>query len=81
MSHQDIQLNGRTTTSRQTPEHPFIRGFLDGTAGLFDILGVRARPQWRRTPEDDARRLQRDFQRIAQDFHAVLSKIGLPAPK
>jgi hypothetical protein len=80
MNHQGTQ-HGRDTSSRQVPEHPFIRGFLDGTAGLFDILGVRGRALWRRTPEDDARNLQRDFQRIAQDFHAVLSKIGLPVRK
>jgi hypothetical protein len=81
MNHHSTQPRGCTTSSRQTSEHPFIRGFLDGTVGLFDILGVRARPLWRRTPEDDARNLQRDFQRIAQDFRTVLSKIGLPAPK
>ena len=80
MNHHSTQPHGRPTSS-QTSEHPFIRGFLDGAAGLFDILGVRARPLWRRTPEDDARNLQRDFQRIAQDFRTVLSKIGLPEPK
>jgi hypothetical protein len=34
-------------------------------AGLFDILGVRAR-----------RMRHRDVQRIGQDFQAVLSKLG-----
>jgi hypothetical protein len=81
MNPQSAQPHGRTAFSRRTREHPFIRGFLYGTAGLFDILGVRARPLWRRTPADDARNLQLDFQRIAQDFRTVLSKIGLPAPK
>lgn len=81
MNPQSTQRHDHTTSSRQTPQHPFIRGFLEGTAGLFDILGVRGKPLWRRTPEDDARNLQRDFQRIAQDFQRVLSKLGLPSPK
>lgn len=81
MKHPNTQAHRCTSSSRQTPERPFIRGFVDGTVGLFDILGVRARPLWRRTPDDDARNLQRDFQRVAQDFRTVLSKIGLPAPK
>ena len=80
MNNHGTQSHDRIT-SRQTPRHPFIRGFLEGTAGLFDVLGVRARPLWRRTPEDDARNLHRDFQRIAQDFRTVLSKIGSPSPK
>jgi hypothetical protein len=37
MNHHSTQPSGRTTSSCQTPEHPIIRGFLDGTAGLFDI--------------------------------------------
>jgi len=67
--------------SLRTPRHPFGRGFLEGAAGLFDILGVRARLRERRTPEDDARNLHRDLQRIARDFRAVLSKIGSASPK
>jgi hypothetical protein len=67
--------------SRQTPMHPFTRGFVDGVAGLFDILGVRARPRKRRTPEDDARNLHRDVERIGQDFRKVLSEIGSLSPK
>ena len=67
--------------SHQTPRHPFTRGFLEGMAGLFDILGVRARPRKRRTPEDDAGNLNRDLQRIGLDFRTVLSKIESAPPK
>ena len=59
-------------------QHPFVRGFIEGMAGLFDVLGVRV---GHRTPEDDARELSRDVELIAQDFHAVLSKIGSSLPK
>jgi hypothetical protein len=59
-------------------QHPFVRGFIEGLAGLFDILGVRA---GRRTPEDEARELAHDVELIAQDFHEVLSEIGSSLPK
>ena len=71
-----IHSRRRPLTSRQNFRSPFVRGFLEGMAGLFDILGVRARPQKRRTPQDDARNLHGDLQRIGEDFNAVLSKIG-----
>jgi hypothetical protein len=33
------------------------------------------------TPEDDARELRGDVERIAQDFHEVLSSIGFASQK
>jgi hypothetical protein len=64
--------------NRPRKQHPFVRGFIEGMAGLFDVLGVRV---GHRTPADDARELSRDVERIAQDFHTVLSKIGSSFPK
>jgi hypothetical protein len=60
---------------------PFLRGFIEGTAGLFDVFGVRALRGGRGTSEDDARELYRDVECIAQDFHAVLSSIESTAGK
>ena len=80
MNSRRTQLDGRIEF-RRTPRHPFLRGSLEGMAGLFDIFGVRARSRKRRTPEDDARNLHRDLQRIGQDFRTVLSKIGSPLHK
>ena len=71
----------RRIDSHPSPMRPFSRGFLDGMAGMFDIFGVRARARQRRTPEDDARNLHRDVQRIGEDFRTVLSKIGAATPK
>ena len=61
--------------SHEPSMHPFAEGFLDGMAGMFDIFGVRARPH-RETPEDDARNLHRDVERVAEDFRTVLSRLA-----
>jgi hypothetical protein len=50
-------------------------------AGLFDILGVRARSRRRLIPSDDAHHLHQDLQRIGEDFRVVLSNIGSPSSK
>ena len=54
--------------------HSLIRAYAEGAAGLFDIFGNRARTTPRSTPEDDARNLHRDLEKIGQDFASVLSK-------
>jgi hypothetical protein len=64
-----------------TAPHPFARGFIGGMAGMFDIFSVRTRLRERRSPEDDARNLHRDVQRIGDDFRAVFSKLGATLPK
>jgi hypothetical protein len=71
----------RRTGSRPSPMHPFVRGFIQGMAGTFDIFGVRARLRKQRSPADDARNLHRDVERIGADFRTVLSKLGTSLPK
>lgn len=63
------------------PVSPFARGFIRGMAGMFDIFGTRATSRKRRSPQDDARNLHRDVQRIGDDFRAVFSKIRAAQPK
>lgn len=58
--------------------HSIFRGMIAGAARFFDILGTGARTMEHRTPEDDARNLRGDLERIGQDFSRVLSR--LPAP-
>jgi hypothetical protein len=71
----------RRIESRSSFMHPFARGFVQGLAGMFDIFGVRARTRKRRSPEDDARNLHGDVQRIGDDFRTVFSKIRATLPK
>ncbi len=58
-----------------------IRAYAEGAAGLFDIFGTRARTTERSTPEDDARNLYGDLERIGQDFASVLSKESVGSGK
>jgi hypothetical protein len=67
--------------SDSSPLSPFARGFIRGMAGMFDIFGTRATSRKRRSPQDDARNLHRDVQRIGDDFRAVFSKIRAAQPK
>ena len=63
----------------RTRANPFLRGFMDGVAGLFNIFGA-ARP-WSGTPEDDAQELRADVEQIAEDFYAVFASIESTARK
>ena len=71
-------MDARTT---QTRSDAFLRGLIEGAAGLLDIFRVRAAQRRRGTPEDDARELRGDVEEIAQDFRAVLSGIDLTSRK
>lgn len=55
-----------------------LRAIASGATHLFDIFIIRTPRKKRRTPEDDARNLHRDLERIGQDFARALSNI-LPA--
>ena len=72
-----IDANGITQTRSTT----FLRGFIEGAAGLLDIFRARTIQRSRGTPEDDARELLGDVEEIAQDFHAVLSGIESTSKK
>ena len=80
MNSQTTQLD-TAVEPHSTHSRAFFRGFVDGTTGLFDILGIRARPRKHRTPEDDTRNLHRDVQRVGEDFRAVLSRIAIAFKK
>ena len=62
----------------RTP-NAFVRGFIEGAAGLFDIFRVRVSQQG--TPEDDALELLDDVEEIARDFYAVLPNIEAASKK
>lgn len=57
------------------PAYSMVRGMIAGAARFFDILGTGARPMEASTPEDDARNLRGDLERIGQDFSRVLSRL------
>jgi hypothetical protein len=73
-----------STTQQQGPDtrpqpNAFVRGLLEGAAGLLDIF--RARRDRPGTPEDDALALRGDVEAIARDFYAVLPSVELNAKK
>ncbi len=74
-----MQIDATGTARARTS--PFFRGFIEGATGLFDIFCIGAGQRGRGTPEDDARELLGDVEQIAQDFHAVLSKIESASSK
>lgn len=73
----------KTRASGTTPirSNAFMRGLIEGAAGLFDIFGVGATQRRSTTPEDDARELRSDVDQIAQDFRVVLSGIEAGSKK
>jgi hypothetical protein len=56
------------------------RSLIDAFGRLFDVFGLCVPPEKPLTPEDDARNLQADRQRINEDFARVLSRLEAAAP-
>lgn len=73
MNSNTMHIGASDTTRARTSA--LFRGFMDGAASLFDIFRSGAGRQEPGTPEDDARELRGDVERIAQDFDVVLSSI------
>jgi hypothetical protein len=71
----------RARAGNSTRSNPFLRGFLEGAAGLLDLFAIGSQPSTRRTPEDDTRKLRSDVEQIAQDFRAVLTGIETTSKK
>lgn len=74
--HRDVKSATRRARARS-----LLSGIIAGAARSFDILGASARPIEELTPEDDARNLRGDLERIGQDFSHVLARLPTPHEK
>jgi hypothetical protein len=44
-----MDMKPHRRTGEHPRRHPLVRGFIGGTASLFDVFGIRARPRKPRT--------------------------------
>ena len=74
-------MEARVTQLERARTRSSFRALIAGAASLLDIFATRARPKRRRTPEDDARNLHGDAEKIGRDFSRVLSSIRTASEK